>query len=379
MEYERIIKRALNISWRHKVLWVFGIAAAVFGGAHRGPRGEGSGIQYILSSGDIERWQRSLPRVPWCPIKPWAWQGMPFPEWSAMAPVLAGLVAVALIVAFLALIVGIVVRFTSLGALVGMVDEVERTEKTSFKSGLAKGWANLLRLFALNLIIGLAVFLVVVALILLGTMAVALASVPAILLFQAGTAPGVAGILWAVAVGLGLLLVSVLVGLAVAALTTLVREFAFRACVIDGQGIFDALRAGVALVRNRPREAVLTWLLLLANPPGAAGRWRDAGLGPARIHHQPLDPDGSRHRSAFPAGDRPGEHRDRRLCPDLPLGGVDAGLPGAARRPEPRAGELVGPRETIAPPRMAISGRTVSAAMIARLAAGVWPAGNGEA
>ncbi|HUV95068.1 MAG TPA: hypothetical protein VMX14_09590 [Anaerolineae bacterium] len=252
MEYGRIVRRALDITWRHKVLWVFGIAAALFGGGRSGGGGGGGsgggGVQSVIGSGDFERW----------------WPQTPPPNWETIIPILVGIGVIALVVGFLVLVVSIIVRYTSLGALAGMVDEVERTEGTSFKSGVKRGWACLLRLFAIDLLIGIVVFVIVMALLVLGIIGVLLASAPAALLFQAGTGAGVAGILWAVAVGLVLLLAFILVGLALSAVVTLIREFAFRACILDGKGVFGALGEGIALTRNRSREAVLMWLIMVA-------------------------------------------------------------------------------------------------------------------
>jgi len=264
MEYGRIIRRALEITWRHKVLWAFGIAAALFGGAQGGHGGGGSGIQYVFSGKDIEQWRQKMPWMPGCPLRPWRWPQAPPPDWQAMVPVVLAVVAILLVVALLVFVASIIIRYTSLGALAGMVDEVERTESTSFRSGFKKGWSRLLRLFAIDLIIGMAMFVLILVLAALAIIGVLLAAAPAILLFKAGTAAGVAGILWAVAVGLGLLLVLILVGLALEVLVTLIREFAFRACVIDGKGVFDALGAAIALTRSRSREAAFMWLLLLA-------------------------------------------------------------------------------------------------------------------
>ena len=87
---------------------------------------------------------------------------------------------------------------------------------------------------------------------------------PAVFLINVGGALRALGILLIIAAALGLLLLILLVSLALSVLVTLVREFAFRACVIDAQGIFDSLRASITLARTRLREAVFTWLLLLA-------------------------------------------------------------------------------------------------------------------
>lgn len=266
MEYGRIVRRALDITWRHKVLWVFGIAAVLFGGGKRGGGGGGggSGLQYVFSGKDIEQWRQGIPSIPGRPFGPWEWPPTPSLDPSTLVPIMLAIAMAVLVLGFLVFVASIIVRYTSLGALAGMVDEVERTEHTSFKSGLTKGWSRLLRLFAIDLLIGIAMFVIVMALIVLGTIGVLLASAPAILLFPAGRGAGVAGILWAVAVGLGLLLVFILVGLALSAVATLVREFAFRACILDGKGVFGALGEGIALTRNRSREAVLMWLIMVA-------------------------------------------------------------------------------------------------------------------
>ena len=48
---------------------------------------------------------------------------------------------------------GIIVRYTSLGALAGMVNDIEDREETSFRAGLSIGWARLLRLLGIDLVL----------------------------------------------------------------------------------------------------------------------------------------------------------------------------------------------------------------------------------
>ena len=65
MEYGRVIKRALEIVWHHKVLWIFGVVAVFFGagkgsgGGSAGP--SGTPLQYTFNQGDLERWRRGMP------------------------------------------------------------------------------------------------------------------------------------------------------------------------------------------------------------------------------------------------------------------------------------------------------------------------------
>ena len=57
MPYGSILRRALDITWRHKILWVFGVILAVFGGASapEGARWQ-SGAQFSGdSAGDLAR------------------------------------------------------------------------------------------------------------------------------------------------------------------------------------------------------------------------------------------------------------------------------------------------------------------------------------
>jgi hypothetical protein len=260
MEYGRIIKRAVEITWRHKVLWVFGIVAALFGAGYKGSNGgsnAGSGLQYTFSGSDLAR----LGRAPWP-------QEMPFSpnlsgNWAAILPVVLGILAILVIVGLVLWIVGILVRYTSLGALVSMVDEVEQTERTSFKSGLQHGWKRFLRLFAIDLLIAIAMFFVALLFLVVGVFVAALVIGPTVLLIQAGKALIVLGIIWAVGLGLIALLALIVAIFALSALVTLIREFAFRACVLDQKGVFNSLGAAITLTRSRFAQAGMMWLLLL--------------------------------------------------------------------------------------------------------------------
>jgi hypothetical protein len=263
MEYGRIIKRALEVTWKHKVLWIFGIAAALFtGGGSGGGGGRAwNSLQYTFNQGDLLRWRGQWPplaRLPWLPGQ------LRWPEWSTIVPAVLGLIGLILVFALILAVVSVIVRYTSIGALVGMVDEVERTERTSFQSGLRKGWSRLLRLFAIDLLLAVAGLVVVLIFVLLVAIGVAVVAGPAALLASGGRGLVALGIIWGVGTGLVALVVIIVIALALSALFVLVREYAFRACVIDQQGVFGALEAAVKLLRARLQESVLMWLLLLA-------------------------------------------------------------------------------------------------------------------
>jgi len=249
MDYGRIIRRALEIVWRHKVLWVFGIAAALFSGGGGGGNGA-NGIQYTLDENSLRRFG----------------QQMPFgPNVEAVVPVILAIIGLVLLLVLVFAIVGIIVRYTSVGALIGGVDEVERTERTSFRSALRIGWQRLLRLFAIDLIIGIAMFVVVLALVFLTIAGVLFAVLPAIALAEGGgSGATVLAVLWGVGVGLAVLVALVAVSVIVSAITTLIREVAFRANVLERQGVFASIGTAFRLIRGNLKEVLLVWLILVA-------------------------------------------------------------------------------------------------------------------
>ncbi len=257
MEYGRIIKRAIDITFRQKVLWIFGIAAAIFGGMEGG-RGGGQGLQYTFSPGTLPRFE--IPRMP-SPTPPFG-PMVPRVPWESIVPIVLLILGIIAVFGILWAIVSIIVRYTSFGALIGMVNQVEEVEQTTFQSGLRTGWGRLLPLFVINLIIGIVGIIFAVALVILMIIGGLFAAIPAILLFSVSEGAGVAGILIGVIIGLGLILLLILLAVAFSAAVTIVRELAFRASVIENRGIFEALGAGLTLLRTRLRETVLMWLLL---------------------------------------------------------------------------------------------------------------------
>jgi hypothetical protein len=254
MEYGRIIKQGWRMTWRHKALWVFGIAAAIFGG------GYGGGLQYNVGSGDVQRWRQMLPRMPY--MMPRGWLGGMYPHLANIGPVLAAIIGIAVIMGLVLAIVGILVRYTSLGALISMVDEVRQTDETSFKSGLSRGWKRFLRLFAIDLLVGLGVFAIVLLMVLMLGAATLLLMLPGIALVSSSRGPNALGIIWLVVGGIGFTFLLIMLGVALSAVTTVIRSWAQRACVLDEQGVFASLGRGIALLRERANESLVTWLLL---------------------------------------------------------------------------------------------------------------------
>jgi hypothetical protein len=261
MEYGKILKRSIDIVWRHKILWVFGVVLAIFSGS-RFPNGFQPNLQYSLGQSDLPRLQQLMP---WWPqtlgqVSPSTWEGV--------AAAIMGIIVALMVFAVLWIIVALIARYTSLGAMIGMVDEVEREGATTFRSGLKQGWRRFLWLLAVEFLVNLVVAIVMFVLLLVAAAII----VVAVLVGRALVLQGHIGmgggetlaIIAAVGVGLVFVVGLVLVALVLTLIVTVVREFAFRSIILDGRNVFQGIGEGLRLFRSRFRESLFTWLLLLA-------------------------------------------------------------------------------------------------------------------
>lgn len=232
MDIMAILKRSFQITRAHRALWVFGVLMALAGGG-----GGSGGNMFNLVTDRLGRFS------------------MPAPEGGLMvgpAEVLMLLVGLLCLVLILA-VIGAVVYYVSETALYRLVDELEGTgARPTARRGFRLGWdRRALRLFLIDLVIGIPLAVGIILLILL-------ALAPLLLLTVESTA--------ARAVGIGLtvflLLLAVLVIIVVAIALSLLNQFWHREAAIAGKGVLDSIRGGIALVRARPADA-LTVLLVM--------------------------------------------------------------------------------------------------------------------
>ena len=226
MDYFKIIKRAAEITWKHKSTWLFGVLTAIFQGR--------SGFNYNFNSGNNVDFQ-----------------AFPNRYQDIVEALLSPLVLIVVALSVLILIVlSIFLGFSARAALIGMVRDVEIDGRTSIGRGFRWGWRNWLALFGLNLAVYIpfTVFAVLVTLLLI--------------------APAITGFAFEkVALGvvlliLGILLLLVLlipVGLALALLTTLAERFR----VIEGLRVFAGIKQGYRAVRKNLGTVLLFWLIMV--------------------------------------------------------------------------------------------------------------------
>lgn len=224
MDYFGIIKRAFEVTWKHKSLWLFGFLSALFQG--------GSRVNYQFDSQDIQPEKvRGLERI----IE------------HLFTPLV---IVILIVVVFLAIVLSIVVSFLSQGALIGMVDDVEKRGHTSVNEGFSCGWSHWLSLFGINLSIWIpfAIFAILLVVLLIGP------SIASFVLKQV-----VLGIVLVVIGILALLILLIPMGIGL----SLIEILAQRYRVIQKRGVFESVGEGYDLIRSNLGTIFVFWLIML--------------------------------------------------------------------------------------------------------------------
>ncbi len=231
MDYLRILKRAWEITWRYRALWIFGIILALTAGGGGWNGGSGG------STGD-----RNVEITP-PHISPELWLAL-----------IAVAIAV-ICVLFLLAIIATIARYIALAALIRMVNDHEETgQKYNVLQGLRLGCSRAaLRMFLIALLIGapLAVLSFTMLLISLSPLLVWVVTSETALL--------VIGTIAAI----GLFFVSLLLIIVASAVVDLLFQFFWRACALEGLGVLDAIRSGFALVWRHLKDVAIMWVIMV--------------------------------------------------------------------------------------------------------------------
>jgi hypothetical protein len=137
LDFGALLGRAWKITWENKILWVFGILAALGSG---GGGGSNSGF----------RFDRSSPQVP-PQIQRFFDQAGPM-----LVAVAIGVACVAVILALVLIVLSVIGR----GGLISGVLKAESGSKVTFNEAWSAGVSNFWRLFIIQLAVGVAGFVV---------------------------------------------------------------------------------------------------------------------------------------------------------------------------------------------------------------------------
>ena len=205
MDYGEVLSRAWQIIWKHKVLWIFGILVSCTSGNY----GSGfSGSSSWQTDQFPNQFERTINQIP---------------DWQIFFFV--GLVMlVVLVLILLAIFLGTIGR---IGLIRGTLQADQEVERLSFGELFSGSMPYFWRVFLLNLLVGIAVTVIVIALIL----TICLAPL-ACLMIPIG---------WVISV---------------------ILEQASVAIVSEDLSITDGLKRGWEVVKGNPGPYLIMWLIL---------------------------------------------------------------------------------------------------------------------
>lgn len=249
MDHIKVIKRAFQITWKYRALWLVGLLLVLAGGGVMtgfsgapGGGGSGRGSDGSGSNGD------------------WGYhEGFDtFEEaWEVIGPWIVGAAAIIAAVVVVSLLLGVVrvaLRYVTRGSLIRMVDRYEETgEEVKVGAAFRLGWnRSAWRMLLISLIVKLPIALLGFVLI-----------VPPIGLsiwsFVGGTGPRIV-------LGTVLLLLIIPAMLLLGVLSAVVGPFiqmAYRECTLNDLGAWASVKASFGLVRQNVGAVALQWLLLV--------------------------------------------------------------------------------------------------------------------
>lgn len=256
MEHTKVVKRAWQILWRHRALWVFGVILALTTVSWES--------SLLYRDRDDYRYRRPSEVTPPEEL-PEELEGLGeaieemIEDLGGIRPppiigALIGIGAAVLSFVLLLYIVARIARYVAEAALIRLVDNYEETgARSSVGRGFQLGWSRTAwRLFLIDLVIDMPVlvaFLLLFALIL----------APLLLWTTGSTAAGIIGTV--LTGGLFFLLLFLVIVVAVA--ISLLKHFFRRACALEELGVTQSISHGYAVVRQHLGDVGLMWLIMV--------------------------------------------------------------------------------------------------------------------
>lgn len=256
MNHTNILKRSWHILWAYRALWVFGFILALTTGSAGSPGSNANtGVQFREDNQSSQseffggRFQENFDqlgqKVEELVERGWT------PELQHTL-IVAGIILVVVII--LLTVIFTFLRYISEAALIKMVDDYEESgEKRSVREGFRMGWSReAWRMFLIDLVISLPLVIVFGAVI-AGLIVLMFVG------FSNGNTPGIIGGVAGIGFMFLLIFIGVLVGLVLQVLT----RYFYRACALDGYGVFDSIRVGFRLARDHFKDTGIMALIML--------------------------------------------------------------------------------------------------------------------
>lgn len=252
----KILRRAWQILWSYRALWVFGLILALAAGGSSS--GGNNGMQYQADGNNhqptpqsMHEFFRDFNRE----MEKLFNEGIP--EMDISGEALTTFLWIVGIFVMVMLIVGIVVavaRYVSETAVIRMVDEYESTgAKMTVREGFRIGWSRAAwRLFLINLIVQLPLIFMFLIFFIVGL----------IMLVVIGNVDITLNPVSIVAM-IGLVFLVIFVVIILSIILGLLRQFFWRVCVLEDASVGASLRRGFTMVRENWKNVGLMWLVMI--------------------------------------------------------------------------------------------------------------------
>jgi len=257
IDYGKILKRAWHILWNYKVLWIFGFLLALTAGGGVGVRGDYS---YRFNGPPGENGGFGPGRYPPSPFlrefNTWAEKNIAplfaHPEQHVATFIWIG--AAILLLIILTGVIFAILRYVSEAAVIRMVDEYEQTgTKVGFKQGWRIGWSRrAFRMWVIDLVISLPVFLLIALLIGLG-----------VLFFNSIESGKASLAIGGMIAAIGCMFLFLFAFIILMVFLGLLSQFFKRVAALENAPVGESFRQGWQMFKDNWKSAALMWLIML--------------------------------------------------------------------------------------------------------------------
>jgi hypothetical protein len=260
---DQILKRAWQILWNYKILWIFAFLLALAGGSSNGAGGGGnSGSSYRYSGNHNQTGSFStsdFENLPWVhQVTAWFTQNFHqfFDTPQHIFVTVLWLVLILVGISLVCTLILALVRYPTETAIMRMVDEYDSTGvKKTFKQGWKMGWnRRAFNVWLVDLIIGIPMFVIV-----MGFLAIIGLSVYNMVALGNANTSAMTG--W-----IGILVVAALCFIPIAlvfALVNIIRQYIVRFVAIEGESVGHSFSKGWKLFTHNAKNTLLIWLVLI--------------------------------------------------------------------------------------------------------------------
>lgn len=218
IDYIKLVRQSWEITWKYKILWIFGLFLGAVG-VNFGGSGNLGTTDYVVKDEDLNK------------IKDFIQD-----HWEIILIVITILLVLSLICAILSVI--------ARGGIIHAVNNIDEKKKFNFRESLKIGTHYFWRIFGCDIVTGLllcAFFLIIF--------------IPAIILF----------ILNSIILGVILIIPAILMVFAVILILRFIIDSAYRFIVIRDKHIIDALKLSVKLIKSNIKHflfyILISWAL----------------------------------------------------------------------------------------------------------------------